>query len=151
MAEDFKVDGLAALHEFMQEMPVRLEKNILRGAIRAGARVVADDAKARAPVLKDPDDRRIAGALRKSVRVMNVQVKSGTVKGGVAAGGKVTVGRGGNKADGDAFYAHFLEYGTVNMVPQPFMRPAIDGKSQSAVDASAAYIRQRVEAGDLKK
>lgn len=151
MAEEFKVEGLAQLNEFLQAMPARLEKNILRGAIRAAAKPVADDARSRAPVLKEPDDRRIAGALKKSVRVMSVRVKDGVVQGGVAVGGKVTVGRGKNKADGDAFYAHMVERGTVKMAAQPFFRPAIDGKSQTAVDTAAEYIRQRVEAGELAK
>ena len=150
MDETFKVDGLSALYEQLQQLPVKLEKNILRGAIRAGAKPVAAEARRLAPVLSSNDPRREMGALSKSVRIMSTGTRGGTVKGGVVAGGRTTVGRGQNKVKADAFYAHFVEYGTVKMTARPFMRPAVDTRTQEAVEATAQYIRDRVEAGDLK-
>ncbi|HXC40333.1 MAG TPA: HK97 gp10 family phage protein, partial [Burkholderiales bacterium] len=86
MAEEFRVAGLAELYQTLEQLPLKLEKNILRGAIRAGAKVVADDARRRAPVLTEADPRRVPGALAKSVRVMSTGVKGGVVKGGVVVG-----------------------------------------------------------------
>lgn len=146
MEEEIKVEGLSALYEILQSMPVKLEKNVMRGAIRAGSKPVAEDARRRAPVLAEPDPRRVAGALAKSVRIMSTNARGGVVKGGVVAGGRIKVGRGKNGAQADPFYAHMIEYGTVNHAPQPFMRPAIDTQAQAAIDATAAYIRDRVEA-----
>jgi HK97 gp10 family phage protein len=151
METEFKVEGLKELYDMLQQLPVKLEKNILRGAIRAGSKSVADEARRRAPVLSFPDPRREMGALSKSVRVMSTGVRGGVVKGGVVAGGKTTVGRGKSKVAADAFYAKFVEFGTAKMRAHPFMRPAVDTRTQQAIDATAAYIRDRVEAGDLTK
>lgn len=153
MADDefFKVTGLEEAFRELEQLPVRLEKNILRGAIRAGAKPVADDARRRAPVLQEADPRRVAGALAKSVRILAVGVKNGVVKGGVAAGGAVKVGRGKAGKAADAFYAWFVEKGTHKMAPRPFLRPAADTQTPAAIDATVTYIRGRVEAGDLKR
>lgn len=150
MAEEIEVQGLRELHQALQQLPVRMEKNILRGAIRAGARVIYEEARRRAPVLKDADPRRIMGALAKSVRIMSPNLRNGTIKGGVMAGGKATVGRGANKVQANAWYAHFVEYGTVNMPAQPFLRPAVDSRAQTAIEATGQYIRDRLDTDLLK-
>jgi len=151
LAEEFRVAGLAELYQTLEQLPLKLEKNILRGAIRAGAKVVADDARRRAPVLTEADPRRVPGALAKSVRVMSTGVKGGVVKGGVVVGqGRTLVGRGAGRQVADVFYAHFVEYGTVNMAARPFLRPAMDSKSGEAVEVTAQYIRDRLESEALK-
>lgn len=142
---DFEVQGLKELNDALQELPAKLERNVLRGAIRAGAVVIADEARSKAPVLVDADPRRVFGALAKSIRPMGVKSKNGMLTGGVVAGGAATVGRGDNKVQADAFYARFVEYGTVKMAPRPFLRPAIDMKTGAAIDATADYIRGRVD------
>jgi HK97 gp10 family phage protein len=144
---EFKVQGLAQLNSELQQLPVRLEKNVLRGMIRAAAKPVVEEARARAPVLKDEADGREPGALRRSVRAMSTVVRGALVKGGVVAGSaKKTL-----KTKADAFYARFIEYGTAKMAAIPFLRPAAHGKSAAAIDAAARYVRERVAAGDLKK
>ncbi len=151
MSTEFEVQGLKELFDKLQRFPVKLKKNVMRGAIRAGAKLVADEARRKAPVLSSPDPRRVMGALAKSVRVMSTGVRNGVVKGGVVAGGgKTSVGRGADKVAADVFYAHFVEYGTQKMAPQPFLRAAVDTKVQAAIDATAQYIRDRVESELLK-
>ena len=56
---DFRRE-LAALGE-------RMEKRAVRNATRAAARVFRDAARARAPVLAEPEPRRVAGALRRAI------------------------------------------------------------------------------------
>jgi hypothetical protein len=46
------VKGLEEAFKALEQLPAKMEKNILRGAIRAAAKPVADDARRRAPVLK---------------------------------------------------------------------------------------------------
>jgi HK97 gp10 family phage protein len=142
---DFEVKGLKELNQTLQQLPVKLERNILRGAIRAGANVIVEDARRRAPVLSVFDPRRVFGALAKSIRVRGVQSKNGVLVGGVFAGGVADVGRGKEKVQADAFYARFVEYGTSKMAARPFLRPAIDSKTPAAIDATAGYIRDRAE------
>jgi HK97 gp10 family phage protein len=142
---DFEVQGLKELNEKLQQLPAKLEKNILRGAIRSGAMVIVEDARRRAPVLSVLDPRRVFGALAKSIRAMGVQMRNGMLTGGVVAGGTATVGRGKAKLEADAFYARFVEFGTAKMAARPFMRPAIDSKTTGAIDATAQYIRERAD------
>ncbi len=95
MATEFEVTGLAELYAALQELPVRIERNITRGALRAGAAVFRDEARANVP--KD------SGFLRKSIK------SESDVRRGVAYG-YVRI----DKNKGGAFYAHMLEFGTAS-------------------------------------
>ena len=49
MSGEVRIKGLRELNSFLQQLPPKMEKNVLRGALRAGARVVAEEARLRAP------------------------------------------------------------------------------------------------------
>jgi len=138
---DFEVQGLKELNERLQQLPVKLERNILRGAIRAGAQTIVQAAKQLCPV-GDPSGENVRlyggyrGALRDSIHARGVQSKNGMIIGGVSVGGT-------SKKGTDTFYARFIEFGTSKMTARPFLRPAIDSKTPAAIDATAAYIRER--------
>lgn len=150
MKMEFQVLGLKELDAYLQTLPAKVEAKVLRGAVRAGSNVMAAEARARAPILKEEVDNRVPGALKKSIRIMSTVVRNGTVLGGVAAGGGAKVKRGGIRGMADAFYAKFVEFGTVKMPAIPFMRPAIDTRAPAAVEAAGVYVRERINAGDLK-
>lgn len=95
MATEFEVTGLSDLYAALQELPVRIERNVTRGALRAGVAVFRDEARANVP--KD------SGFLRKSIKSES-DVRYGK------AYGYVRIDR--NK--GGAFYAHMLEFGTAS-------------------------------------
>ena len=95
MEREFEVTGLAELYAALQELPVRIERNITRGALRAGAAIFRDEVRANVP--KD------SGFLRKSIKSES-DVRYGK------AYGYVRIDR--NK--GGAFYAHMLEFGTAS-------------------------------------
>ncbi len=92
---EFEVTGLAELYAALQELPVRIERNITRGALRAGAAIFRDEARANVP--------KNSGFLRKSIKSES-DVRYGK------AYGYVRIDR--NK--GGAFYAHMLEFGTAS-------------------------------------
>lgn len=137
---EFKVEGLDDLLKKLDRLPENLEKNVLRGAIRASATPIVKDAKARVPVLQTPDARRVAGALRRSIHARSVQMKNGRLTGGVTAGGS-------DKSAGkkDTYYARFVEFGTAKMQARPFLRPAIDHQTGAATEAFGTYIRDRLK------
>lgn len=147
---EFEVKGLKELDAALQAFPAKVEAKVLRGAVRAGSNVIAAEARSRAPILKEEVDNRVPGALKKSIRIMSTVVRNGRVLGGVAAGGGAKVKRGGIRGMADVFYAKFVEFGTAKMAAIPFMRPAGDTKASAAVEAAGAYVRERVNAGDLK-
>lgn len=150
---EIKIDGMAELEKALGELPVKLERNVMRGALRAGAKVIADEARRKAP----RDD----GDLQKSIRVSSRVVRGQPT---------VTVKAGGaKKGEYDVFYAHMVERGTTahfikpkkakslffaglahkvakhpGAKKHPFMRPALDTKAGAALEAVKAYIRKRL-------
>ena len=146
---DIKVTGLAELQALLDELPARIEGNVVRGGLRAAAKVVEMEAKRLCPVGK-------TGDLRDSIRV-TLRSKHGHISATVKAG------------NARAFYAHMVEFGTARhwikpknrkslfvagllreavdhpgAKKEPFMRPAIDGKANEAIDAMAVYLRERI-------
>lgn len=149
MSEEVKVTGLAGLQALLDELPARIEANVVRGGLRAAAKVVALEAKRLCPVGK-------TGALRDSIHV-SMRSKHGHLSATIKAGG------------GKVFYAAMVEYGTARhwIKPKnrkslfvaglmkeavdhpgakkaPFMRPAIDGKALGAIQTLADYLRERI-------
>ena len=150
---DIKVKGLAELQTFLDQLPAKMEANVLRGALRAGAKPLLAAAKAAAPVGEPSETNRnryklYAGALRDSIRISGrIDKRDGKVTASVKAGGKTKTGA-------DVFYAHMVEFGTKPHVigdgthpgvqAKPFMRPALDAQSQAAVVAAGEYIKKRL-------
>lgn len=160
--------GGAALDALLGTLPVNIEKNIMRGALRAGAKVFLTVVKQNIPVK--------SGALRNSARV-TTRSKRGEVTASVKIGNKtvywanmVEFGtrrhlvkvqddeRGTNRRTGKA-----LSYRTINRNvlvignrfvgptvehpgarPHPFARPAAEAGFQAAVEAVQAHVRKRL-------
>lgn len=167
MSETVTIKGLSELQKFLDELPAKMERNVVRGGLRAGAKVVMDGAQSLAPVGEPSATvaRRYggrSGALRDSIRI-KTGARGGKVTASVVVGGK-------GKWGADVFYARFVEYGTrphwitsrkngalsiggiafakavhhPGARPQPFMRPALDTYSGAAVIAAAEYMRNRL-------
>ena len=150
---EFQIRGAAELQRTLQELPVRLERTVLRGALRAAAVEIQNEARAQAPV--------DTGNLRDSIRVSTGGKRNGYVFAHVKVGGT---------KKGDAFYAHMVEFGTKpheirpknapslfiagimravvrhpGAQAKPFMRPAFDAKADSALERFGDYIKARLE------
>lgn len=145
----------------MLTLPKRFDRRMLNAALMAGARLIADDAERRAPVLQQPDPRRRPGTVRRNIRARPVRATPGntaTVIVGVRRiSGKALVafktaqfarGRRGRGADNpnDPFYWRFLEFGTSKMAARPFMRPAFAARRGEALDLFRRRLSQRLVA-----
>lgn len=154
MQDTLHIKGLSALGEYMQQLAPKLERNVLRAALRAGAKVVKEAAQANCPVA-EPSRKGVRvyggypGALRDSLRYdAKVDLRKGQVVAYVRAGGK----NRGKVAD--TFYANWVEYGTAphsngsfmhpGARPRPFMRPALDAEAQRALLVIGNYIKMRL-------
>lgn len=153
MAEIFKTKGLAELSKFLQQLPVKIERNVMRGAMRAAANTYKADAKANVPVSapsrkNQREYNAYAGQLRDSVRV-TTRSKRGMIYATVKAGGVVK--------KTNVFWAMMVEYGTrphwnneaktvwhPGARAKPYMRPAFDKQSRNAVIAAGNYIKTRL-------
>jgi HK97 gp10 family phage protein len=147
MSEEF-MSGGREFHAFLQQLPVKAEKNILRAALRAGGNEFKEEARLNVPV----DD----GDLRASIRV-TTRSKGGTVYASLKAGGKraphahlVEFDTGAHKITAKPQHALAFNGIAVNEVDhpgtkaQPYMRPAFDTKVRAAVAAVGVKIRQRL-------
>jgi len=167
VSELIHVKGLSDLQKLLDGLPAKIEQNVLRGALRAGAAVVLDKAKADCPVgVPNSENVRLyggyEGALRDSIR-LSVRAKGGTVTASIKAGGK------SKKTKADVFYAHIVEYGAAahlikpqkggwlsflgifaksvqhpGIAPKPFLRGALDSRATAAVVAAAEYMKKRL-------
>lgn len=160
--------GAAALDALLGTLPVNVEKNIMRGALRAGAKVFLPIVKQNIPVR--------LGALRDSARI-TTRVRRGEVTASVKIGNKrvyyanmVEFGtrahlikvedseRGVNRKTGKA-----VSYRTVNRNvlvigkqfvgptvehpgarPHPYARPAAEAGFEAAVKAVQEHVRKRL-------
>ncbi len=147
---DQNIFGGRELDAALQSLSTKVERNILRSALRAGANEFKDAIKANIPV--------VSGQLRKSVRV-TTRSKGGRVTASVKIGNKKT------------WYAHMVEFGTrahkitpkdgkalriagyivadadhPGARPRPYARPAFDAKAQAAIQAVGRQIRKRLTA-----
>ena len=153
---ELHIVGGEQLQRFLSELPTKIERNIMRSALRSGAMVILARARSLVPVK--------SGTLQRSLRV-STNSKGGVVTANMRAGGKIKRGKGG----GDAYYAHMVEWGTrmhtiatkggslkiggrfvgksvlhKGARAHPFMRPALDGGAQSAIVAVADRVRSRL-------
>ncbi|MEO7494717.1 MAG: HK97-gp10 family putative phage morphogenesis protein [Massilia sp.] len=147
---DETISGGRELAAFLSALPAKIERNILRSALRAGGNEFKKEVQSKVPV--------VSGALRRSVRV-STKSKGGTVSATMKIGGK------------QAPHAHLVEFGTKphkiapkgagglliggNVVgavnhpgarPHPVVRPAFDGKAADSIAAVASQIRKRLTA-----
>lgn len=122
---DFKVRGgavgiagAAEMERLLKLLPERVAERVTKNALRAGARVIRDEAKDRVPV--------DTGDLRDSVVVRSPtqrQRKHGAAL--VVVGFEKPISR----------RAHLTEFGTQHQPAQPFLRPAVDEGGRRAIDA----------------
>jgi HK97 gp10 family phage protein len=144
--------GGKELAAFLESLPANVERKIMRGALRAGAKVIKEEAAR----LLDSNGSVKTGELKRGLKV------SARAKGGVVTASVKTRGRHG-------YVANWIEFGTaahwikpknakalayngivVDAIqhpgarPKPFMRPAADTQAAAAVTAAAEYIKKRL-------
>lgn len=142
------VTGLKELQAFLDQLPAKLEANIMRGALRQGANVVLAEAKANAPEK--------TGELKAGLKV-STRLRRGVVTATIKAGGKhgylarwVEFGAAAHfiapKKAKSLFFAGLMRYGVDHpgIKPKPFMLPALDSQSQAALMATGEYIKKRL-------
>jgi HK97 gp10 family phage protein len=143
-----QITGLADLEKLLEDFSDRIAKNILSGAIRAGAVVIQNEARRTAPqsaeehqagrkgkkVMVSP------GNLRKNIKVRSAPRKSKTqpVEYWVYVSKK-------------AWYWTFVEFGTKKMQARPFLRPAFESRKQEALDRIKEYLAARIEKEAAKR
>jgi HK97 gp10 family phage protein len=137
---DYSIAGADELQKVLRAMPDQISEKVQVAALRKGGKIIADQAKQNAPV--DEGDLRDAIAVRKTPKKLQSRHGLGLLVVSV----KVPPGN----------HAHLVEFGTGprrqkngrftgQMPAQPFMRPAVDAKSQEAINAIGKELGLQIE------
>lgn len=142
-----KVNGIPELRAALAGLVPKLRRQALRNALAAGARIVRDDARRRAPVLqptlKAPYRKpgTVRGAV--SVRTSKAARRAGDV--GVFVNVRPAKrGQRGAKNPNDPFYWRWLEFGTKKMPAMPFLQPAT-ARLRDALEKFKAVIGPQIQ------
>lgn len=158
------VRGRSDVKRFMAQLPAQIEGNVLRGAARAAATVVAVEAKLRSNSREVADAVKVSSAGAKDGRVIaKVQVKGpgaylapwqeyGTAphfirvdesqRQGMSVGRINTLHKSGSLVIGGHFVGDTVFHPGARA--HPFLRPALDMKEGEAIAAAQTYINSRV-------
>ncbi|WP_447871161.1 HK97-gp10 family putative phage morphogenesis protein [Serratia fonticola] len=134
--------GLLDISKDLELLSKAENRNVLRQATRAGANVLRDEVKARAP--------KKTGKLARNVVAVNMRAKDGGAVAGVHIRGRNP--RTGNSDNSmkasnpkNAFYWRFIELGTSKMAAVPFIRPSYDAKESEAAEAVFAKANEAID------
>lgn len=135
------ISGLDQTMARLRSLPVKLQKKGIQSSLRKGANKVKRAIVANARALDDPDtDESIAKNIyvqtdnRHFKRTGNIKMRVG-----VLGGGK-TKAQNSSYPGGDTWYWRLLEFGTVNMPAQPFIRPALQSTQGIITDTVAGSL-----------
>lgn len=156
-ADTFHVKGLAGLAKALAELTPKIEKNIMRGALRAGMKPIRADARANvakqsgalARGLKVSTDSRrkiVYAKLKTSGKHDYIArfIEFGTARHWISSKKGKMLRIAGVNLDGNATLTFKARVDHKGARPLPFMRPALDAQAGAAVAATAGYIRGRL-------
>jgi len=133
MSLTIEVQGLRELSDKLKQLPDKLRKKVLRGAVSTAAKIVQAAAIQLAPEYTGEVSQGHAppGTLKRAIFRKHVRDSEHdeTFIVGVKSGKKF------QKKNLDAFYWRFVEFGTVKMPAHPFLRPAFEANKEKAVQA----------------
>lgn len=136
------VTGLAEIERKLKLLPERVGRNAMRRALRKGANVIRDAARANAKRIDDPETREmiwkniaVAGGGRRREKQAGGPMMRVGVRGGARP---LKRGTDTGLPGGNTTYWRFVELGTSQVRAQPFLTPAGVEKAQAAYDAIAA-------------
>lgn len=134
-AVDVNVD-MGDLLKKLKILPDKIQKNVLTGAIRAGATLISKEAKLRVPVK--------TGLLKKSIGVVKHRKdrRNPTIVSFIIAPRSKYMHKNQKKPYN---YGRIVEFGTSGRTPKPYMRPAYKTKGTQSIRAVEQYMEKRID------
>jgi HK97 gp10 family phage protein len=147
----FKVEGFRELDAALKEVEYELAQRIARSMTAAGAKVIRDSARQKAPEAEAPHTLTVKGdtVIVQPGNLRENIVSKRVTKTELASEHIVTV-RGKKRNSYAARYGRLQEFGTVNHPPQPFLRPAFDENIQAAIAAMRKTGERRIASAARK-
>lgn len=149
-----EVKGLKELSQALQELPRHIQGKALGAAVKAGADIIRDQAKANVAILTGATQKNIVAYRAKGSKPDDITYEVGiTMKKKyprrIKKAKSGTWGRIGSE-NWPPFYWRFLEFGTRKMAARPFLRPAWTNRSGEALIMIQRMLAAAVEIAAAK-
>ncbi len=151
------LDGLLAALQALPPAVASKNGGPARVALAKGAKVILEDARARAPkasgdmaksliMYRDRNPKKAGANERYVIGVPRIKKKYANTK------RNVRKGRQGKEyqIDGDTYYWRFIEFGTERQPAQPFIRPAFESQKENALAVITDTLAKGIEAAAKK-
>lgn len=125
MTPTWKLEGAKDLEAGLMELEGAVAKRVVSTALQSSLEPVASSARAKVAVWSGKLQASIGVGVRLTKRQRQLRRPIAPVEAYVGPG---IANKGGRRA---VAHAHLVEFGTVHMAPQPYMRPAWQGSIQA--------------------
>jgi len=139
-----RIDGLQQLGERMRGLKEEVNQRICRTATNKGAQFIKELAVAKAPVWPEPHV--LEGVVVPSGNLKrNIVVKKVSANRSALTAEYIVTVRGKRKDAYAARYGRLVEFGTVKMAPESFLRVSFDGGKNEAADIIVAELASGID------
>ena len=146
MSVEFNIEGLDEVQEKLKRLAnPRLMKNAARRSMRKAMAIVRDAARSAAKNIDDPQTsekiwKNIAIAAGKTRNPNEVVMRVG-----VRGGASFSNPNPPNTSGGDTRHFRWVEFGSANNPPTPFLRPALSNNIPQVTNQFATSFNQEIE------
>ncbi len=138
------ITGIREIDRRLRSLEPRLQKRVLRQAMRKGLKILAAEVKAQAPV--------DTGMTRSKVQVRAVKSRRrGSIELEVRIAAVDELKKTSAKSGQQVFYPAIIEYGRDGVPPDPFVRRAFESKGGAARQVTIESLKAGIEAEIAKK
>lgn len=146
MSIQFEIHGLENLQSKLEQLNnPRKVKSAVRKALRQGANIVRDAARANAKAIDDPETKEkiwrniaVQGGKSKNKNVLVMRI-------GVKGGASFSNPNPPSETGGDTRHWRWIEFGSVNNPAVPFMRPALSNNIQPATNKVVQILNDEID------
>lgn len=131
-----RLEGFREFEEALAKLPKATGKNVLRRLAKGALGPMAVQAQGKAPTDQ--------GDLRASIVVSERRTRRVSQAGRFDRKTGIEMAMGPASGGGVLNYATFVEFGTNDTPPQPYMRPAWDGGKDKALDYIKEYMWEEI-------
>lgn len=146
MSVEFNIEGLEEVQEKLKRLAnPRLMKNAARRSMRRAMAIVRDAARSAA---KNIDDPQTAEKIWKNIAIAAGKTRNPNevvMRVGVRGGASFSNPNPPNTSGGDTRHFRWVEFGSANNPPTPFLRPALANNIQSVTNSFAENFNKEID------
>jgi len=146
MSVEFNIEGLEPVQEKLKRLAnPRLMKNAARRSMRKAMAIVRDAARSGA---KNIDDPQTAEKIWKNIAIAAGKTRNPSeviMRVGVRGGASFSNPNPPNTSGGDTRHFRWVEFGSANNPPTPFLRPALANNIQAVTNSFAENFNKELD------